>query len=104
MNAIEFVKEYGIEEAKKAIKNVAWCETAYCMRLKHGCFKTNSDCCIDINDLKQIVDAFELVDSYGGLKGAKNWIKNVVSNESMSNIMAINSDLSKAINLVEQCQ
>ena len=52
------------------------------------------------DDLKQIVEAFELVDRYGGLNGAKNWINNVVSNESMSNIMAINSDLSKAINLV----
>lgn len=57
MNAVEFVKKHGWEEAKKAIAKVAWCETAYCTMIKHGCFKSNSDCCVDITDLKRLVES-----------------------------------------------
>lgn len=74
MNAVEFVKKFGWEKAKEAITHVAWCETAYCIRLGHGCFKSASDCCVDINDLKQIVEAFDKVNLAGGLSEAKRAI------------------------------
>jgi hypothetical protein len=52
-----------------------------------------------LDDLKQIVDAFKLVESYGGYDEAK-W-------QTENKIMYINNqehDLVKAVNLVEQCQ
>ena len=62
MKANEFVKKFGWNEAKEALKRVIWCETAYCSMLGHGCFKSNSDCCVDINDLKRIVESHELIE------------------------------------------
>lgn len=94
MDAIEFVKKFGWEKAKEAITHVAWCETAYCIRLKHGCFKSASDCCVDINDLKQIVDAFELVEKLGGVEKAKTYVPDHYKSER----------LKQSINLVEKCQ
>ncbi|NUF61558.1 hypothetical protein HUN33_00445 [Acinetobacter bereziniae] len=64
MNVVEFVKKFGWEGAKKAIAKVAWCETAYCIMIKHGCFKSNSDCCVDITDLKRLVESYELVKTW----------------------------------------
>lgn len=61
MTAEEFVKKFGLVKAKEAIENVAWCETAYCIKLGHGCFKSASDCCVDIKDLKHLVESHELV-------------------------------------------
>lgn len=98
MDAIEFVKKFGWEKAKEAITHVAWCETAYCIRLKHGCFKSASDCCVDINDLKQIVDAFDRVVEHGSVELAKKYA------ESEYTAPEVKEFLSKSINLVEQCQ
>ncbi|MFS1584695.1 hypothetical protein ACLIL3_002760 [Acinetobacter radioresistens] len=61
MKATEFVKKFGLEKSKEAIDKVAWCETAYCLMLGHGCFKSNSDCCVDIKDLKRLVESHELL-------------------------------------------
>lgn len=102
MDAIEFVKKFGWEKAKEAITHVAWCETAYCIRLKHGCFKSASDCCVDINDLKQIVDAFELVEKAGGIDNAKG-ICSVEDTHYLGCKLPNCDDLKQAINLVEQC-
>lgn len=71
MNAVEFVKKYGWEEAKDVPNHVAWCEKSYCTKLKHGCIKNDHDCCVDVDDLKSLVDSYELVESVGGLEIAK---------------------------------
>ena len=70
MNAIKFIQQHGVEKAREAITQVAWCETAYCTMLKHGCFKTNSDCCVDIKELKRLVESVDLVTAWGGLESA----------------------------------
>ncbi|WP_042089815.1 hypothetical protein [Acinetobacter bereziniae] len=82
MNAVEFVKKFGWEEAKKAIAKVAWCETAYCTMIKHGCFKSNSDCCVDITDLKRIVESWEVIKTLGSLKSAKANLSEMYSDSS----------------------
>lgn len=68
MRANDFVKNFGLGEAKEAIGKVAWCETAYCLRLGHGCFKSASDCCVDVTDLKRLVESHELVERLGGFE------------------------------------
>ena len=77
MKANEFVKKFGWNEAKEALKRVIWCETAYCSMLGHGCFKSNSDCCVDINDLKRLIESHELVKEHGSLGGAKEYADSV---------------------------
>ena len=73
MKANEFVKKFGWNEAKEALKRVIWCETAYCSMLGHGCFKSNSDCCVDINGLKRLVESHDLAKEHGPLGRAKEY-------------------------------
>ena len=89
MNAVEFVKECGIDVARRTLGNAVGfgCSRVYLFGGKY-IFRTD--------DLKQIVDAWELVESYGGVDMAKRFFD--------ENIKCSDSDvLEKAINLVEQC-
>lgn len=111
MNAIEFVKNCGVEEAKGLLDKYGhsgfYCHFAKIFNItisKSFCVKKDQFHTIDMSDLKQIVEAFELIDSYDGLSEANNWINNIISNGGMTNIQAANCELQKAINLVEQCQ
>lgn len=82
MNAIEFVKHHGIEYTKGIIIG---CES--------GLLPKNNN----YADLKKIIYAFELVESYGGLAEAR-WDlgdPNIDASEAF--------DLKQAISLVEQC-
>lgn len=98
MKATEFVKKFGWEKSKEAIDKVAWCETAYCLMLGHGCFKSNSDCCVDIKDLKRLVESHELVNHMGGLEKAMDA---VINQEANGRNM---TQLAQAIADVEACQ
>ena len=66
MNAIEFVKTFGFIEAKNTLDDCIFLEAAF-----FNCL--GFDICV--SDLKQIVDAFELVERYGGLIGSKKYLK-----------------------------
>ena len=88
MKAFEFVKKFGIEYAIKILNYDPSILDDVC-HLDFG----------ETENLKQIVDAWELVESYGGY-GEVKW-------QTENKIMYINNqehDLVKAINLVEQCQ
>lgn len=61
MNAVEYFKSYGLSEAKRILRDARGCAS---VRL-YDKYNFSTD------DLKQIVDAFELVESYGGLEVAK---------------------------------
>ena len=86
MDEIKFVKQNGIEMAKQIV----------------DLFPMSTLISIDgigvsISDLKQIVNAFELVDRFGGIKEAKR----VHYDEFLRDINWNN--LQKSINLVEKC-
>lgn len=86
MNAIEYFKEYGLEESKN---HLAWMDRVGARLDIHGGF---------MDDLKQIIDAFELVKSYGGVLRAKSYLDRNKNTGSEINLI-----LGAAINLVEQC-
>ena len=90
MNAIEFVKKFGFIEAKNTLDDCIFLEAAF-----FNCL--GFDICV--SDLKQIVDAWKLVERYGGLEVAKT----CEYSEDLDHVK-YNVDLAKAINLVEQCQ
>ena len=87
MNAIEFVKQNGIEKVKQIVD------------LFPISTLINIDgISVSISDLKQIVDAFEWVEKFGGLDGFKDeYISRIENNECVSG-------MSNAIDLVEQCK
>ena len=88
MNAIEFVKEHGIEYTTGI---VVGCESG---------FLPKND---NYFDLKKIIDAFELVESKGGLVECKK----ILSRDNFtwcSSGSVYGNPLEQAINLVEQCQ
>ena len=87
MDAIKFVKQNGIEEARKIV-DIFSLPTLI-----------NIDGVdISISDLKKIVDAFEWAEKFGGLDGFKDeYISRIENNECVSG-------MSNAIDLVEQCK
>ena len=97
MKPNEFVRKFGWEESKEALNHVAWCEGSYCTKIKHGCIKNNHDCCVDVSDLKRLVESHELVESYGSINQAKQAII-----DGNNHCMFI--DLEQAIADVESCQ
>lgn len=91
MKAIEFVKKYGIEEAIKVIN-----------LFPNSTLINIGGSCVSVSDLKQIVDAFELVDRFGGYDSVLNMINNPTCFGDSN--FEIEIKLNEAINLVEQCQ
>lgn len=71
MNAIEFVKECGIDVAKRTLNNAIDFGCAE-IELFGGKYVFRTD------DLKQIVDAFELVESKGGLVECKKYLVGII--------------------------
>lgn len=81
MNAIDFVKKFGIAKVKGIV-----------FTMTSG-FINYDGISVNYDDLKQIVDAFELVESVGG------W-----NNATALYDECLDTDLKKAIELMEKCQ
>lgn len=87
MNAIDYVKQNGIEKAKihiEKMKAERWINSFF-------------------NDLKQIVDAFELIERFGDLRQAKLNLEHMISHNQFEFCATNIDELQKAINLVEKC-
>ena len=87
MNAIEFVKQNGIEKAKQIVD-----------LLPISTLINIDGIGVSISDLKQIVDSFEWVEKFGGLDGFKDEYMSRIENNECA------SGLNKVIDLVEQCK
>lgn len=82
MSAIKYVKKNGIEKSKihlDRMKQERWINSFF-------------------NDLKQIVDAWELVFEHGSIERAKKYA------DSTYTAPEVKAVLVRAISLVEQCQ
>lgn len=91
MNAVEFVKKFGMDLARRDI--AAW-QSGFIKRedfLEHYGFDI-------LDDLKQIIEAWELVESYGGIAEASCYVF-----EETGEDCYYNKSLEEAINLVEKC-
>lgn len=87
MNAIEFVKKFGLDYAVKLL-NYDQSISDHVCQLDFG----------ESENLKQIVEAFELVEKHGGINEA------IEATGSYYIKPSDWEDLNNAINLVEQCQ
>lgn len=108
MNAVEFVKKHGIEAVKEAVNSTTEEETAAFESTDLDPIVSKKGTTIGFNvkvhqikyeDVKQIVDAFELVESYGGVGEASCYVF-----EETGEDCYYNKSLEEAISLVEQCQ
>ena len=86
MNAVEFVKKFGIFGAKEYLSGSIFYEDKLMVF-------TNED------DLKQIINALELVETYGGIQRSKDHL-----NHRREYGLYQLPNLVQAINLVEQCR
>lgn len=100
MNAVEFVKECGIE---RVVELLSECPSNmdYIGKCGFSIYKWDNFVCK--KDLKQIIDAFELVEKSGGLKACRKTLKIMDDINADKNVL-IYKPFSEAVNLVEQCQ
>lgn len=112
MNAIEFVKKFGVKEAKRIVEyrdNHA--KSTHVFKFNESCIdkgvisggaylytKSYNDYSVSVGDLKQIIDAFDCVMEHGSVEHAKKYA------ESDYTAPEVKEFLLKAISLVEQCQ
>lgn len=92
MNAVEYFKSYGLSEAKRILRDARGCAS---VRL-YDKYNFSTD------DLKQIVDAWELVEKSGGLKACRKTLK-IMDDINADKNGLIYKPFSEAVNLVEQC-
>lgn len=91
MKAVEFVKKFGWGEFKDLYQASLYVEP----------FQPPSEKIIGIkkSEIKELFDAFELVERYGGVLRSKSYLEKNKNTGSEINLI-----LGAAINLVEQCQ
>ena len=85
MNAIQFIKEHGVEKARKVIDSAPDGATHLSNDTRHYVnadfkplpthIKEQLPKLIVINDLKRLVESVDLVKSYGGIINAKHDVK-----------------------------
>lgn len=95
MNAIEFVKTFGWVTAVNLCNKSQECELSEVLFYDSENDKYE---CVDNEKLKQIVEAWELVERFGGLEESKKLHYDEFCSDTSYN------KLQKAINLVEKCK
>ncbi|HEN9534245.1 TPA: hypothetical protein U9I93_003939 [Acinetobacter baumannii] len=71
MKPEQFIREYGVEKAREALTLCCWMDGSFCTRLWHGCVQNNHECCVDVKDIKRLVESIDLVESWGGIDDVK---------------------------------
>ncbi|MFW1903635.1 hypothetical protein [Acinetobacter baumannii] len=66
MKPEQFIREFGVEKAREALTLCCWMDGSFCTRLWHGCVQNNHECCVDVKDLKRLVESLDLIEKEGG--------------------------------------
>lgn len=91
MNAIKFVNKFGLGKAKGIVAVMI-----------DGTVNYGGES-VGYSDLKQIVDAWELVERFGDLRQSKLNLEHMISHNQFEFCATNIDELQNAINLVEQC-
>ena len=106
MKAVEFIKQYGWGEVKRIISNSEPLDSFYNIDL--GCYisltQINYGDRVSLADLKQYVDAYELVQKFGGLQKAKSSWNDFEANREYEFYGTNLDELKEAITLVEEVE
>lgn len=78
-NAIKFIKDQGVEKAREVVESASKTSKFYCYEFNIGKIRIRNNfsdkqdymftICLD--DLKRLVESFDLIKSYGGISMAK---------------------------------
>ncbi|MDC5247447.1 hypothetical protein OHW55_12125 [Acinetobacter baumannii] len=71
MKPEQFIREFGEKKARGALALCCWMDGSFCTRLWHGCVQNNHKCCVDVAELKRLVESIDLVESWGGINDLK---------------------------------
>lgn len=122
MKANEFIKKHGWEEVKRIVTtyvnstHVADDARAFIndVEYKNQCpwFADSLNSMVTMDDLKRYIDAYELMQSFGGLVEAKRNLESIDFRiavktwfgQALLNQKFYRSKLNQAIQLVEECQ
>ena len=91
MNAVEFVKKYGWNDARVCILNCANPQDRWLMR--HGDLISDNY----FDDLKRLVESHELVEKLGGLKECKKLVVDYGRSESSDHLSYYISDVESCL-------
>lgn len=97
MNAKEFIQKFGWNDARVCILNCACPEDRWFMR--RGDLVSDQD----FDDLKRLVESYELVESYGGIKNTKNKLSTEQGEPYYNYSQPLIDRLKQAIADVESC-
>ncbi|MGQ1156296.1 hypothetical protein ACT436_06470 [Acinetobacter baumannii] len=61
----QFIREFGVEKAREALTLCCWMDGSFCTRLWHGCVQNNHECCVDVKELKHLVESLEIIETVG---------------------------------------
>ena len=92
MKANEFVKKFGVHIADHCLNDCASPDDRWFIH--HGALIDGED----FDDLKQIIDAWELVFEHGGIERAKKYADSTYTAPEIKDVLV------RAISLVERCQ
>lgn len=70
MKPEQFIREFGVEKAREALTLCCWMDGSFCTRLWHGCVQNNHECCVDVKDLKRLVESLDIITKVGGIHDA----------------------------------
>lgn len=104
MNAVECLKNGGMPLIEMILDNAPSFAGCYFFGIDDydsGDHSKTYEDCVSLKELKQIVDAFELVEWHGGLKYAKSYFER--NSKQYPDHYAGWGALEKAIELVEKC-
>lgn len=94
MDARTYVKQNGWKEASKVVKNCP--KLGECYKPSNKSYYRMEFDCVNMDDLKTLVDAYELVQSYGGLDALELHLHSLpVNYESVKHLY-------EALSLVEE--
>lgn len=71
MKPEQFIREFGVDKAREALTLCCWMDGSFCTRLWHGCVQNNHECCVDVKDLKRLVESVAFVIEHYTVERAK---------------------------------
>lgn len=86
MNAIQFIKDHGVEKASEVV--------ATCHGIPYYTFKEKTEhgysACksVDLVDLKRLVESVELIEKLGGIESAKSYVPDQYKSERLKQAIA----------------
>lgn len=72
MKATQFIKEHGLEKAREVVEGAP--KLSECFNPENGGYYRMEMRCVNLSDLKRLVESMGIVERFGGIELSKEWI------------------------------